>query len=66
MNTVLEVEGLNVDLSIPAGILHAVRNVSFSVRKGETFSLVGESGCGKTMTALAVMGLLPRSATRWA
>ena len=64
MSDVLEVKGLNVDLSIPAGILHAVRDVSFSVRKGETFSLVGESGCGKTMTALAVMGLLPRSATR--
>ena len=66
MNTVLEVKGLNVDLSLPAGILHAVREVSFNVRKGETFSLVGESGCGKTMTALAVMGLLPRSARRWA
>ncbi len=66
MNTVLEVKGLNVDLSLPAGILHAVREVSFNVGKGETFSLVGESGCGKTMTALAVMGLLPRSARRWA
>ncbi len=66
MNTILEVKGLNVNLSVPAGILRAVRNVSFSVRKGETFSLVGESGCGKTMTALSVMGLLPQSARRWA
>ncbi len=66
MNTILEVKGLNVNLSVPAGILRAVRNVSFRVKKGETFSLVGESGCGKTMTALAVMGLLPHSARRWA
>jgi len=64
VTALLEVEGLRVDLSLPAGVLHAVQDVSFHVEKGETFSLVGESGCGKTMTALAVMGLLPRSATR--
>ena len=64
MSAVLEVTGLNVDLHVPAGILHAVRDVSFHVQKRETFSLVGESGCGKTMTALAVMGLLPRGAVR--
>ncbi len=63
MNTLLEVKNLNVDLHLPAGTLHAVRNVSFSVEQGETLSLVGESGCGKSMIAMAIMDLLPRSAT---
>ncbi len=61
MKKVLEVEGLFVDLELPAGILQAVQNVSFSVDQGETLSLVGESGCGKSLTALAVMNLLPPS-----
>ena len=63
MNALLEVKNLNVDLSLPAGALHAVRNVSFSVQKGKTLSLVGESGCGKSMTALAIMDILPPSAS---
>ena len=63
MNSLLSVKKLNVDLNLPAGALHAVRDVSFSVQKGKTLSLVGESGCGKSMTALAIMGLLPPSAT---
>ncbi len=62
MNPVLEVKNLNVDLPLPAGMLHAVRNVTFHVGRGETVSLVGESGCGKSMTALAIMKLLPRNA----
>jgi peptide/nickel transport system ATP-binding protein len=60
------VEGLRVDLATPRGTLHAVRDISFSINAGETLCLVGESGCGKSMTALALMGLLPRSATRQA
>lgn len=63
MTALLEVKNLTIDLKIPAGTLHAVRNVSFSVQKGKTLSLVGESGCGKSMTALAIMDILPRSAT---
>lgn len=59
---VIDVSGLNVDISVPAGQLHAVSDVSFSVGPAETLSLVGESGCGKTITSLAVMRLLPRSA----
>ena len=54
--------GLSVDIGVPAGTLHAVTDLSFSVEAGETFAIVGESGCGKTMTALAIMGLLPRRA----
>jgi peptide/nickel transport system ATP-binding protein len=59
---VLEVEGLSVDLALPAGQLHAVSDVSFTVGAGETMCLVGESGCGKTMTSLALMKLLPLQA----
>jgi peptide/nickel transport system ATP-binding protein len=66
MNPVLNVRGLSVDIGVPTGTLHAVRNVSFDVAAEETFCLVGESGCGKTMTALAIMGLLPRRAKRTA
>jgi peptide/nickel transport system ATP-binding protein len=64
MSALLEVKDLHVDLPLPAGMLHAVRDVSFSLAKGETLSLVGESGCGKSMTALAIMNLLPRGAVR--
>ena len=65
-NTVLEVDGLSVTIRTPAGPLHAVRDISFDVRRGETVCLVGESGCGKSMTSLAIMGLLPSTATRTA
>jgi len=64
MSAFLEVEELSVDLHVPAGILHAVRDVSFDLKKGETLGLVGESGCGKSMTALAIMNLLPSGAIR--
>lgn len=60
----LEVENLYVDIPIPAGDLHAVRGIDFMVEKGETLGLVGESGCGKSMTALALMNLLPKTARR--
>ncbi len=56
---VIQVEGMSVDIDVPAGKLHAVNDISFSVRPGETLCLVGESGCGKTMTSLALMRLLP-------
>ncbi|MEN4920715.1 ABC transporter ATP-binding protein [Achromobacter spanius] len=61
---VLDVQGLTVDIATPRGALHAVRDVSFQVRRGETLCLVGESGCGKSMTSLAIMGLLPKAARR--
>ena len=61
---VLDVQGLTVDIATPRGTLHAVRDVSFQVARGETLCLVGESGCGKSMTSLAIMGLLPKAARR--
>ena len=63
---ILTVEDLRVDLPVPAGTLHAVQGVSFHVDRGETLCIVGESGCGKTLTALAVMDLLPARARRTA
>ena len=64
MTAVLEVEELRVTLPTPSGPLRAVRGVDLEVARGETLAVVGESGCGKSMTALAVMGLLPRGARR--
>ncbi len=62
METILEVDGLTVDIPVSAGMLHPVRDVSFSVQRGETLCIVGESGCGKSLTSLAIMGLLPQKA----
>lgn len=55
----LEVENLRVELTLRGAIAPVIDDVSFSLEKGETLSFVGESGCGKSMTALAIMGLLP-------
>ena len=60
----LEVEDLNVWFDLPSGAkLHAVQDVSFSVAAGTRLGMVGESGCGKTTTVLALMGLLPPTAS---
>jgi peptide/nickel transport system ATP-binding protein len=62
MSVLLDVKNLCVDLPTPNGTLHAVRGIDFQVKRGEMLCLVGESGCGKSMTSLALMGLLPRKA----
>jgi peptide/nickel transport system ATP-binding protein len=60
----LRVEGLHVWFALDGGgELHAVRGVDFSLEAGDRFGLVGESGCGKTTTILALMGLLPPNAS---
>jgi peptide/nickel transport system ATP-binding protein len=58
----LEVNDLSVLLQTHRGPAYAVRNVSFSLERGETLGLVGESGCGKSITVMALMGLLPENA----
>ncbi|MGH3111908.1 MAG: ATP-binding cassette domain-containing protein, partial [Gaiellaceae bacterium] len=61
--TLLEVGDLHVWFDLErGGELHAVQGVTFELGTGERFGLVGESGCGKTTTILALMGLLPSSA----
>ena len=59
---VLEVKNLSIAFPAQHGDVNIVDNVSFSVRPGETMGLVGESGCGKSISSMAVMGLLPPSA----
>lgn len=59
---VLEVRNLSIRFPGRFGTTAIVDNVSFTVREGETMGLVGESGCGKSITSLAVMGLLPKTA----
>ncbi|MFO8006847.1 MAG: ATP-binding cassette domain-containing protein, partial [Candidatus Brocadiia bacterium] len=57
--TLLEVDGLTVHFFTDRGVARAVDGVSLDVRRGETFCVVGESGCGKSVTALSVMRLVP-------
>ena len=56
---VLRVDDLHVEFRTPFGIVHAVNGVSFSVERGETLGILGESGSGKSVTAAAIMGLIP-------
>ena len=59
----LEVERLSIYFHSRNGVVKAVDNVSFSVDAGETLAIVGESGCGKSMTALSLLRLLPNVQT---
>ncbi len=63
-DVVLEVEDLHTYCFSRYGVVKAVDGVSFSLREGETLGIVGESGCGKTMTALSLLRLVPRPAAR--
>ncbi|HUJ87599.1 MAG TPA: ABC transporter ATP-binding protein [Burkholderiales bacterium] len=62
MSAALELEGLRTVIDAPQGALHVVDGVDLALGRGECFALVGESGCGKSMTALSVMRLLPEAA----
>ena len=58
-NTLLEVSGLRTRFHIPEGTVYAVNGISFSVAEGETLAVVGESGCGKSVSMLSLMRLIP-------
>ncbi len=60
--SLLQVENLRVTLQTSRGAADALRGVSFALERGQTLGLIGESGCGKSITALALMGLLPAGA----
>src|SRR4030095_9157347 len=55
---ILDVQGLETTFKTPDGIVHAVNGVSFGLAEGETLGVVGESGCGKSVTMLSVLGLI--------
>ncbi|MDH4390663.1 MAG: ABC transporter ATP-binding protein [Aquabacterium sp.] len=57
----LSIDQLQVELDAESGIVRAIDGLALAIQRGETFALVGESGCGKSMTALALMRLLPDS-----
>jgi len=62
---VIKVDSLSVSFHQGATVNHAVKDVSFELRKGETFALVGESGSGKSVTAMALTKLLPKNITHY-
>ena len=64
MAALLELENFTVDLPTPAGWVRPVNEISFALEEGEALGLVGESGCGKTMLSLGLMGLEPHGARR--
>ncbi|MEI8631282.1 ATP-binding cassette domain-containing protein [Vibrio sp. PP-XX7] len=55
----LKVDNLTVEFNTDKGIARAINGVSFEVMPGETLAIVGESGCGKSVSSLAIMGLVP-------
>src|ERR687895_215526 len=63
-DALLEVDGLRTHFFTRDGVVRAVDGVSFSVEKGKTLGIVGESGCGKSVTALSIMGLIPKPPAR--
>jgi len=59
MSSLLEIQNLSTFFYIEEGVVQSVRNIDLNIRKGETLALVGESGCGKSVTALSILRLVP-------
>src|SRR5215468_10308267 len=55
----LEVKNLSVQFHLQRGTLTAIQDLSFSLQESETFGIVGETGCGKSITSLSILGLIP-------
>ncbi|HEU4963594.1 MAG TPA: ABC transporter ATP-binding protein [Bacilli bacterium] len=64
MSYLLEIKGLRTQFSSDGRVIPAVDGVDFAIREGETLGIVGESGCGKSVTSLSVMRLLPRTGAK--
>ena len=62
-DNILEVKDLHVDIHMTEGLLTAVRGVNFEIKKGETLGLVGESGCGKSLTSKAILAINDKKCT---
>ncbi len=62
MSTILEIKNLNLSFHVEAGLCPTLYDVSLSLKKGEMHALVGESGCGKSVTAMSIINLLPKNA----
>jgi ABC-type dipeptide/oligopeptide/nickel transport system ATPase component len=61
-NCILDVKDLHVEFRTDLGTVSAVNGVDFHVRQGDSIAIVGESGCGKSVTAYSILRILPRSA----
>ena len=66
MKTVLEVKDLKIEFHTYAGVVQAVNNISFNLKEGEVVGLVGESGCGKSVTSGSIMRLIPTPPGKYA
>jgi len=58
-DTLLNIQGLETQFKTPDGVVHAVNGISFTLNNGQIIGLVGESGCGKSVTMLSILGLIP-------
>ena len=64
MEDLVSINNLNIEARTRAGTLKVVNDLSFTIKKSETLCVVGESGCGKSVTALSLMSLLPEGILR--
>ena len=63
--SLLEIDEVKTQFKTPRGLVHAVDGVSFTLERGKTIGIVGESGCGKSVLSRSIMGLLPSNVVRY-